>query len=105
MILDIIDKLVNELYFSDKIIPFYTIATIALWYIIFLALFDIMELLTSIFTDYIKPFLVKLIRKLIIRVYLHYLDLSDRARFYQERKELKGGSYKELEKKDNDDIM
>lgn len=102
MILDIFDKVANELYFSDKIIPFYTLAIIAFWYVVFLALFDIMELLSDIYSDYIKPFLIKLIRRLILSVYLHYLDLSDRARFYQEKKEIKGGNIKELDNKDEE---
>lgn len=99
MLIDIFDKLVNELYFSDRIIPFYTLACIAFWYVVFLALFDIMELLTEIFRDYIKPFLIKMIRKLILKIYLRYLDLSDRVRFYQDKKEIKSGSVKELEDK------
>ena len=86
MLIDIIDKLVNELYYSDRVIPFYTLACIAFWYVVFLALFDIMGLLCEVWRDYIKPVLNKVIRRLILWVYLRYLDLSDRVRFYQDKK-------------------
>lgn len=102
MILNMMDKIVYELFYAPVYIPFYTIAIIAFWYVVFLALFDIMQLLSDITEDYIKPWLKKAVMRLIVAVHLRYLDLSDRVRFYQEKKEIKGGSYKELENKDDE---
>lgn len=102
MILNMMDKIVYELFYAPVYIPFYTLAIIAFWYVVFLALFDIMQLLSDITEDYIKPWLKKAVRRLIVAVHLRYLDLSDRVRFYQEKKEIKGGSYKELENKDDE---
>lgn len=102
MILNMMDKIVYELFYAPVYIPFYTLAIIAFWYVVFLALFDIMQLLSDITEDYIKPWLKKTVRRLIIAIHLRYLDLSDRVRFYQEKKELKGGSYKELENKNDE---
>ena len=96
MLIDIIDKLVNELYYSDRVIPFYTLACIAFWYVVFLALFDIMGLLCEVWRDYIQPVLNKVGRRLILWVYLRYLDLSDRVRFYQDKKEIEDKT-KEIE--------
>lgn len=104
MLIDIIDKLVYELYYAPVYIPFYTLAVIAFWYVIFLALFDIMHLLYDIWTDYIKPLIVKIIRRMILNIYLHYLDLSDRVRFYNDKRG-RHKDIKELEEKQNNDIM
>ena len=108
MIMNIVDKLVYELYYAPYYVPVYTLTIIAFWYVVFLALFDIMQLLSELFETYVQPVLKKFVRKIILCVYLRYLDLSDRVRFYQDKKEIKGGSIKEikgLEDKTDNDII
>ena len=118
MINHYIKQIADELFSTDFKAPFYILSVIAFWYVFFLAIFDIMELLTDLFSTHILPRLRRmwgacgailgrmwgaLGRALVVKLYLHVKGLEDRRKFYQEEKEekgkeIKGGSYKEVRK-------
>ena len=50
-----IKHIAEELFSTDFKAPFYILSVIAFWYVFFLALFDIMELLSDLFSTYLLP--------------------------------------------------